>query len=624
MAKLPTNKRNDLPSSAFALPSQRKYPINDAAHVRNAAARLEQERAAGKISPSDYAKAKSRIVAAGKRFGVKSDQSSGSAKAKRIRVSADLGHGGSLSVRHMADRTISLDGVAVTLSDDGDDKPVWIQLAKPGTFRGHSAGPFELNAQTFDEIVRNFNGSQNHEIPIDFEHASEADATDGTIPTLGAPAQGWIREMKIENGNLWGLVYWGDRAREYIRAGQYKYFSPAIRFGSKDRVSGQPIGARMTSGALTNNPFLDGMKPLAAKDAAPDSEAGSFVLLRSGGTFAHAPHEYMPAIKTALKLPELCSARECADQLGRLRDQFDLCGGLGLTADGVDLSDYMLPLRSMLGSALGSTWEQVFDIVEDLIDAAIDRHELEFHSDDAVPDSGDASMTDDSGGGASMRDQAHNDQQPGSEPAHNSTETTQMDKTIELTTALAETKLALKDAEAKSTATEAKLKDAEAKVQAADVTIAELTLSLKDAKAAADQAAADLAEKDATIKTLTDAAQKREEADLQARVDLAFDTYKDARKLSEDDKEAMLIVLKSKPETFERQYPKVAPSQQHLQRNLTDNREAVSPKVVTEDGSPSLQMDLRTAARKLSAEKGISLADAQAFLLRNMPSKRRA
>ena len=278
MAKLPTNKRNDLPSSAFALPSQRKYPINDAAHVRNAAARLEQERAAGKISPSDYAKAKSRIVAAGKRFGVKSDQPSGSAKAKRIRVSADLGHGGSLSVRHMADRTISLDGVAVTLSDDGDDKPVWIQLAKPGTFRGHSAGPFELNAQTFDEIVRNFNGSQNHEIPIDFEHASEADATDGTIPTLGAPAQGWIREMKVENGNLWGLVYWGDRAREYIRAGQYKYFSPAIRFGSKDRVSGQPIGARMTSGALTNNPFLDGMKPLAAKDAAPESEAGTFVL----------------------------------------------------------------------------------------------------------------------------------------------------------------------------------------------------------------------------------------------------------------------------------------------------------------------------------------------------------
>ena len=36
MAKLSAKRRNALPSSAFAYPSQRKYPINDKAHARAA------------------------------------------------------------------------------------------------------------------------------------------------------------------------------------------------------------------------------------------------------------------------------------------------------------------------------------------------------------------------------------------------------------------------------------------------------------------------------------------------------------------------------------------------------------------------------------------------------------
>lgn len=35
-------KRNDLPDSAFAFPSQRKEPLTDASHVRNALARFDQ------------------------------------------------------------------------------------------------------------------------------------------------------------------------------------------------------------------------------------------------------------------------------------------------------------------------------------------------------------------------------------------------------------------------------------------------------------------------------------------------------------------------------------------------------------------------------------------------------
>jgi len=40
MAVLSTKKRNRMRDSSFALPQQRKYPINDLSHARNALSRV--------------------------------------------------------------------------------------------------------------------------------------------------------------------------------------------------------------------------------------------------------------------------------------------------------------------------------------------------------------------------------------------------------------------------------------------------------------------------------------------------------------------------------------------------------------------------------------------------------
>ena len=42
MAKLTSKERNSLPSSDFAVPSERKYPLNDPNHARNALSRVSQ------------------------------------------------------------------------------------------------------------------------------------------------------------------------------------------------------------------------------------------------------------------------------------------------------------------------------------------------------------------------------------------------------------------------------------------------------------------------------------------------------------------------------------------------------------------------------------------------------
>jgi hypothetical protein len=66
VAKLTTEKRQKLNSSQYACPADRKLPINDAAHVRNAMARFDQVES----KFCHPAMARRRILAAAEKFGV--------------------------------------------------------------------------------------------------------------------------------------------------------------------------------------------------------------------------------------------------------------------------------------------------------------------------------------------------------------------------------------------------------------------------------------------------------------------------------------------------------------------------------------------------------------------------
>jgi hypothetical protein len=64
MAKLKAAARNKLPSSAFGLPGQRKYPMEDRTHQIKAEEFATKEQRAGKLSPAQA----SRIRAKAKRL----------------------------------------------------------------------------------------------------------------------------------------------------------------------------------------------------------------------------------------------------------------------------------------------------------------------------------------------------------------------------------------------------------------------------------------------------------------------------------------------------------------------------------------------------------------------------
>lgn len=60
MAKLSAASRNALPASKFALPKERKYPVEDKSHARNALARAAQMHKRGTISDAQLAKIKAK------------------------------------------------------------------------------------------------------------------------------------------------------------------------------------------------------------------------------------------------------------------------------------------------------------------------------------------------------------------------------------------------------------------------------------------------------------------------------------------------------------------------------------------------------------------------------------
>jgi hypothetical protein len=81
MSKLNEKKRDEIPGREYAFPKERKEPLEDAAHVRNAIARFNQ--VAG-VTDAERDAAWKRIRSAAEKFGVEVKESHW----------RELGHGG--------------------------------------------------------------------------------------------------------------------------------------------------------------------------------------------------------------------------------------------------------------------------------------------------------------------------------------------------------------------------------------------------------------------------------------------------------------------------------------------------------------------------------------------------
>lgn len=182
--------------------------------------------------------------------------------------------------------------IRLDTSADGKPREVaeykWIHCANEGTYLGHHQGEFELTRAVFEAFVRNFRDDPQYKagsielgagstytggvrpvLQFDYEHASEMPAFEGTIPTMGAPACGWVLDVQLRNGadgkaQLWAFGKLGPQIRGQIGRDEYRSVSIAFTLEAVHWQTGKPIGPALTSIAFTNHPFMRDLEPLAA------------------------------------------------------------------------------------------------------------------------------------------------------------------------------------------------------------------------------------------------------------------------------------------------------------------------------------------------------------------------
>ena len=136
----------------------------------------------------------------------------------------------------------------IALKDDKEEVLSEICLAVTGVWQGHAGGTFSIDAADIEKMKLNFD-KRSLDIVIDYEHQ--------TLSGEIAPAAGWIKELFIKDGALYGRVSWTVKAKEFIKNGEYKYLSPVYDFMGVDEKTGAWQGCTLHSAALTNKPFLD-------------------------------------------------------------------------------------------------------------------------------------------------------------------------------------------------------------------------------------------------------------------------------------------------------------------------------------------------------------------------------
>ena len=119
-----------------------------------------------------------------------------------------------------------------------------------GQVTGSGMEPFTVDTGSI-ESVKAAHQAKGTDTVIDYEHQ--------TLTGQVAPAAGWVKDFYLTGSGLACRVDWTDKAKEYIKNKEYRYFSPVVNL-DKDRrlVSIQSI-------ALTNLPKGHDLAPLVMK-----------------------------------------------------------------------------------------------------------------------------------------------------------------------------------------------------------------------------------------------------------------------------------------------------------------------------------------------------------------------
>lgn len=210
---------------------------------------------------------------------------------------------------------VALAACAFQLTAPVDGNLIELQLTPAGYFRPRDGRPMSVTAWYIDEhtaqgVLAAFSARKTPPV-VDYEHQTLHKETNGQP----APAAAWMRALQWRDTGLWATAELTERAADLIRSGEYLYISPVFHY---DESTGVVLAIEMA--ALTNNPAIDDMAPLAARAAA---------------TFAlHIPNEENPmnkllaALVAALGLAQETTEDQAIAACASLKPQLDALNGI--------------------------------------------------------------------------------------------------------------------------------------------------------------------------------------------------------------------------------------------------------------------------------------------------------
>lgn len=115
-----------------------------------------------------------------------------------------------------------------------------------------SKGEFDVDEDSLREMKAQI-ARKGVDLVVDYEHQ--------TLKGVEAPAAGWVKELKLEGGNIVAAVEWTPRGAEYLKNKEYRYLSPVVNVRKADNKA---VG--LHSLALTNTPAIEHMTPIVNSD----------------------------------------------------------------------------------------------------------------------------------------------------------------------------------------------------------------------------------------------------------------------------------------------------------------------------------------------------------------------
>lgn len=198
--------------------------------------------------------------------------------------------------------------------------PQWIRIWPKGPVH-HTRDGRQFRLDNPSAYAAKLNASR-VDIVVDYEHST------ALLKGQKAPAAGWLKEFKENDGEVWGRVEWTEEATDLLSKKQYRYISPHF---NHDETDGQVLN--LWSVGLVNSPALN-MEAICGANgqlATDQSHEVSAILSAAGvaslsGLYAKLENDKNMAILSAVE-----SAREKMIIPASIKDELvDVCRAIGI------------------------------------------------------------------------------------------------------------------------------------------------------------------------------------------------------------------------------------------------------------------------------------------------------